>query len=84
MCLTCGHIDCLCHYELQKKPTDIPHSSLPPLPAGWCGPWEVLGNYVIGQYKGKVNCHICYCGAVEARFFAALLNFTHPTKGSES
>lgn len=84
MCLTCGYNDCVCHYELQKKSTDIPRSSLPPLPAGWCGPWEAQWTCLTGMHKGKRKVRLATNSCDEAQFLAALLNVTHPAKERES
>ena len=59
-----------------NKSNSIPHSSLPPLPAGWHGPWEADGMHVMGNKMYRIMCPAMdYEGA---EFLAALLNVTHP------
>jgi len=59
----------------------IPRSSLPPLPAGWHGPWEADGMHVMGNKMYRIMCPAMdYEGA---EFLAALLNVTHPSPTKE-
>lgn len=65
--------DNLCNY--------ISKSSLPPLPAGWHGPWEAVGMHVMGNKMYRIMCPAMdYEGA---EFLAALLNITHPSPTKE-
>lgn len=66
----CDHSDCI------KK------ADLPPLPAGWCGPWSVYDCCVMGMQNG---CRRIYaeCTKKEADALAALLNVTHPSPTKE-
>ena len=61
----CDHSDC------------ISKSSLPSLPAGWCGPWEAEGEYIVDK-NGHIIAHVYDYGHRTPEFIAALLNVTHP------
>lgn len=63
--------DNLCNY--------ISKSSLPPLPAGWCGPFTVFGwnsSYAVVSDNTAI---IDDLTKDEAMFLVALLNVTHPS-----
>lgn len=55
--------------------------NLPPLPAGWHGPWEADqdGN-LWGMRHGRLCDFAIDCGFKNAQFLAALLNVTHPSQ----
>ena len=62
----------------------IPRSSLPPLPAGWHGPWEAQTlNGRTWDLIGDDTYILTDIHKDEALFLAALLNITHPAKESK-
>ena len=62
----------------------IPKSDIPPLPAGWHGPWEAQTlNGRTWDLIGDDTYVITDIHKDEAKFLADLLNITHPSQTKE-